>query len=213
MYDKGGRVLRTEAVAHNVKSLRCGKGADKWELLVERLQDMLLAFMNTLQAAHVAFLDDGALEAMAKPSRHGSRRLAGLDMNKSRIRSVADALLALCTRPDGFTARHLVQHLREEHTCHRGYGQRQAVYDLAKFTAKGLVSHERRSRYYQIRPAAVRALMAYLIIREQVLKPILAGVGRKRLGRPPKNMDPIDQHYLNLRSELFATLDKLGVAA
>ena len=213
MYDKGGRVLRTEAVAHNVKSLRCGKGADKWDLLVERLQDMLLAFMNTLQAAHLAFLDDGALEAMAKPSRRGDRRLAGLDMNKARIRSVANALLALSTRPDGFTAKHLVEHLRESHTCHQGYNQRHAVYDLAKFMAKGLMSHERRGRYYRIMPTAVRALMAYLIIREQVLKPILAGAGRKRLGRPPKNMDPIDQHYLNLRSELFDTLNKLGIAA
>jgi len=213
MYDKGGRVLRSEAVAHNVKSLRCGTGADKWGILLERMQRMLLEFMNTLQAAHAAFLDDGALEEMAQPSQRGDRRLAGLDMNKVRLRSVADALLALSTRPGGFTAAHLVQQIRERHKDRQEYGQRQALYDLAKFTAKGLVSHKPRMRCYQIVPTAVRALAAYLIIRERVLKPILAGAGCKRLGRPPKNIDPLDTHYLNLRSELFATLEKLGIAA
>jgi hypothetical protein len=93
-----------------------------------------------------------------------------------------------------------------------GYGHREAVYDLAKYAAKGLVSHKPRQRYYRIVPSAVRVLSAYLIIRERVLKPILAGASRRRLGRPHKNMDSIDQHYLNLRSELFVTLNKLGVA-
>jgi hypothetical protein len=206
------RILRCEAVAHNAKNLRCGTGADKWSMLLERMQQMLLEFMNTLQAAHVAFLDDGALEDMAQPSRRGNRRLAGLDMNKVRMRSVADALLALSSRPGGFTVKHLVEQVRERQD-QRGYGQRQAIYDLAKFTAKGLVSHQQRSRSYQIVPHSIRALAAYLIIREQVLKPILAGAGRKRLGRPPKNIHPLDQHYLNLRSELFETLEKLGIAA
>ena len=213
MYDKGGRVLRCEAVAHNAKNLRCGTGADKWSILLERMQQMLLEFMNTLQAAHVAFLDDGALEDMAQPSRRGNRRLAGLDMNKVRMRSMADALLALSTRPGGFTATHLVQQMQARHKDQGEYGQRQAVYDLAKFAAKGLISHKPRCRYYQIIPESVRALAAYLVIRERVLKPILAGVAKQHPGRPPKNIDPLDQHYLNLRSELFETLEKLGIAA
>jgi len=213
MYDKGGRVLRIEAVAHNVKSLRCGTGADKWDAILERMQQMLLEFMNSLQAAHVAFLDDGALENMAQPSQRGSRRLAGLDMNKVRLRSVAEALLALSTKPGGFTATHLVQQIQERHADWKEYGQRQAIYDLAKFIAKGLVSHESRKRSYLIVPLALRTLAAYLVIRERVLKPILAGVGCKHPGRPPKNIDPLDTHYLNLRSELSATLEKLGIAA
>jgi len=213
MYDKGGRVLRSEAVAHNAKNLRCGTGADKWSVLLERMQQMLLEFMNTLQAAHLAFLDDGALEDMAQPSRRGNRRLAGLDMNKARMRSVADALLALSSRPGGFTATHLVQQIRERDKVQRAYEQRQAVYDLAKFTAKGLVSHEPRCRYYRIVPTAVRTLAAYLVIRERVLKPILAGIGCKHQGRPLKNIDPLDQHYLNLRNELSETLETLGIAA
>jgi hypothetical protein len=213
MYDKSGRVLRCEAVAHNVKNLKCGTGADKWSILLERLQQMLHEFMNTLQAAHVAFLDDGALEDMAQPSRRGNRRLAGLDMNKARIRGVADAILALSSRPDGFTAEHLVEQMQARQGEQSDYGKRQAVYDLAKFIAKGLVSHTPRSRCYQIRPNSIRALAAYLIIRERVLKPILAGVGCKHQGRPLKNIDPLDQHYLNLRSELFETLETLGIAA
>ena len=134
-------------------------------------------------------------------------------MNKVRMRSVANALLALSTRPGGFTTTHLVQQIRERDKDQRAYGQRQAVYDLAKFTAKGLVSHKSRCRYYRIIPRSVRTLAAYLVIRERVLKPILAGVAKQRPGRPPKNITPLDQHYLNLRSELFETLEKLGIAA
>jgi hypothetical protein len=213
LYDKGGRVLRCEAVAHNAKNLRCGTGADKWSILLERLQQMLVEFMNTLQAAHLAFLDDGALEEMAQPARRGNRRLAGLDLNKVRTRSVAEALLALSSRPGGFTAEHLVEQMQTRRNNQSNYGRRQAVYDLAKFTAKELVSHTPRSRCYRISPKSIRALAAYLIIRERVLKPILAGVGCKHQGRPLKNIDPLDQHYLNLRSELFETLKTLGIAA
>jgi hypothetical protein len=213
IYDKGGRVLRIEVVAHNVKSLRCGTGMDKWDILLERMTQMLVNFLNTLQAAHVAFLDNETLDALPQPSLQGTRRLAGVDLNRPRIRLAAEALLAMATKPNGFTSSDMLEYMRQRQIPRLQYGQRHLVYDLAKFVAKRLVTHKPRSRYYHIEPKAMRTLSAYLIIREQVLKPVLAGVCHPKIGRPPKNVAPIDQHYMTLIQQLNATLIDLGIAA
>ena len=52
-----------------------------------------------------------------------------------------------------------------------------------------------------------------LILREKVIKPVLAGAARKHVGRPPKNIHPIDKHYENLQREMFRTFETLGLAA
>jgi hypothetical protein len=58
---------------------------------------MLERFLASLQAAHVAFLDAGQFERWAEPSQRGNRRLAGLDLNKARNRTVIAALSGLAT--------------------------------------------------------------------------------------------------------------------
>jgi hypothetical protein len=55
-------------------------------------------------------------------------------------------------------------------------------------------------------------MCAYLVLREKVIKPLLAGVTRPR-GRPPRHVHPIDQHYVRLREELHDTFKTLGLAA
>jgi hypothetical protein len=58
--DKGGHVLRIEVA--NVKDLRDGKILEKLPELLKRMRDMLVRFLGTVQAAHVAFPDEGAFE-------------------------------------------------------------------------------------------------------------------------------------------------------
>ena len=104
IYDKGGRVLRIEVVAHNVKDLRSGKILDKLPELLKRMREMLVRFLGTVQAAHVAFLDEGAFERWSKPTQRGTRRLAGIDLNKvphRRSRPAADETVLRCHRVVG----------------------------------------------------------------------------------------------------------------
>jgi hypothetical protein len=54
-------------------------------------------------------------------------------------------------------------------------------------------------------------MCVYLVLREKVIKPLLAGVSRP-LGQPPKVSAPLDQHYLKLREEMNRTFDTLGLA-
>ena len=59
----------------------------------------------------------------------------------------------------------------------------------------------------------IRTLAGLLTLREKVIKPVLVGAGRKRAGRPPKNIQPIDKHYENLQREMFSTFEMLGLVA
>ncbi|HNQ87187.1 MAG TPA: hypothetical protein PKM73_00980 [Verrucomicrobiota bacterium] len=58
----------------------------------------------------------------------------------------------------------------------------------------------------------MRTMCAFLVLREHVIKPLLAGVVARQ-GRPPKTIDPLDQHYVALRRELQRTFHTLGLAA
>jgi len=65
---------------------------------------------------------------------------------------------------------------------------------------------------YEAEPSGVRTLCAYLLLRDKLIKPVLAGVVR-RLGRPPKHSSPLDQHYIALREELHRTFKTIGLVA
>ena len=212
IYDKGGRVLRIEVVAHNVKDLRSGKILDKLPELLKRMREMLVRFLGTVQAAHLAFLDEGAFERWSKPTQRGTRRLAGVDLNKARNRHVMDAVVALSTRPSGFTLAQVAEAVQQRAApSTKAYTSRNAAYDLAKLSGKKLVHRVKGSRRYKADPSGVRAMCAYLVLRDKVIKPLLAGVVRPFV-RAPKVQAPIDQHYVRLREELNRTFETIGLA-
>src|SRR5437870_8309520 len=77
-----------------------------------------------------------------------------------------------------------------------------AAYDLRKLCGKNLVEHVDRTRRYRAYAPGIRTLAALLILCEKVIKPVIAGAGKPRPGRPPKTIHPLDQHYDNLQREL-----------
>jgi hypothetical protein len=93
------------------------------------------------------------------------------------------------------------------------YTARHAAYDLRKLRGKGLVARVGTTRAYQPTTPAIRTLVALLILREKIIKPVLAGAGKPTPGRPPKPVHPLDVHYENLQREMRHTLDMLGLAA
>jgi DNA-binding transcriptional ArsR family regulator len=214
LYDKGARVLRTEAIAHNVKGLRCGKSVEKLPIMLAALQRMVIDFLNVVQAAHHSYLPDGILDRLAEPTQRGQRRLAGVDLQNCRIRAVAEALLALAPAPGGFSLSQLAQSVRP--LLPKGqdnYAARHASYDLSKLRGKALVERVERSRRYRMSPYGVRILAGMLVLRERVIKPVLSGLGKPRLGRPPKQIHPIDLHYQALQQEMRRTFLTLGLTA
>ena len=61
------------------------------------------------------------------------------------------------------------------------------------------------------RPERLNALSQGLIA--ELIKPILAGTAKPRMGRKPKNWSPIDAHYETIRKDMQVLFDDLGLAA
>ena len=214
MYDKGDRVLRVEIIVHNIEELRCGKRLEKLPGMLERLQAMVVTFLGVVQAAHLSFVDGQQLDALAAPSVRGEKRTAGVDLQKPRMRAVAQAVIALGAKPEGFGAADLAERVRaQQGRTMAGYAARKAAYDLHKLRGKSLVERIGNTRRYRVRRPGIRTLAALLILREQVIKPVLAGVCRPKRGRPPKDLHPLDAHYQKLQCEMLATLQTLKLAA
>ena len=57
----------------------------------------------------------------------------------------------------------------------------------------------------------LRSAQNWKTVRDQVIKPLMAGIIRRQ-GRPPKVVHAVDQHYQNLREELYKTFETLGLA-
>ena len=212
IYDKGARVLRIEVIVHSVKELRCGKRVEKLPIVLAKLQRMVIDFLNVVHAAHLSALDPGALDALPQPTHRGAQRLAGVDIQKPRMRAVIEAVLNLAPTPDGFTTGDLAVRIGAL-LRHPTYTPRHAAYDLRKLRGKGLVERVGTTRRYQPTTPAIQTLVALLILREKVLKPVLAGAGNPKPGRPPKDPHPLDVHYENLQREMRQTLHTLGLAA
>jgi hypothetical protein len=210
-YTKGERVLRIEALAHNTEALRRGRDLAKFPDLVARLRQILERFLQALHSIDVCFVADETLEQLPRPAQLGHTRVGGIDLNKPRLRKVVEALVTLSCSPAGFTASRLAAKVSALGLAE--YGARRAAYDLKKFRAKQLVDKKPFSRRYEVSPQALRALTALLVLREKVIKPLLAAASDPQPRPRSDNLTPIDQHYQNLRLEMQDLFQELGLVA
>jgi len=214
VYTKGEHVLRCEAIAHNATALGCGRVLPRFPRLVARLRGMVERFLDTVWYLDHAFVADTVLEQLPEPAQVGHTRVGGIDLNKARIRVVVAAVLALAVVPTGFRVADLVAYIHSRAPAlASSYGPRQAAYDLKKLRAKGLLEKKDRTRRYHVQPAGLRTLAALLVLREHVIKPILAGATIPKMGRKPKTWTRVDAHYEALRQEMSALFADLGLAA
>jgi hypothetical protein len=209
-YTKGEHVLRFEAVVHNTKQLGCGRAIERFPQIVTRLKGMAERFCTTLDCVTTGFLPDGTLDELPLPSRIGSTRVGGIDLNKPRIRAALAAVLALSAAPDGFTVADLTAKVQAM-GGQTGYTIRQAAYDLRKLRGKDLIVKPGRSRRYQVPPQAARTIAGLLVLRDQVISPILAGVRSPRRGRKPAHWTAIDRDYETLRIGMQTLFLDLGI--
>jgi hypothetical protein len=72
---------------------------------------------------------------------------------------------------------------------------------------------EYAARRYQVPPNGARTIAALLTLRDQVLKPLLAGIGAPKRGRKPSTWTTLDRHYEQLRLDMQLVFQDLGIAA
>jgi len=101
IYTKGERVLRIEAIVHNTTELRCGRSLEKFPEIVVQAKNILERFMDALSCIDQCFIADRILEQLPAPAQVGRTKVGGIDLNKPRMRSVVEAVIALSPSPDG----------------------------------------------------------------------------------------------------------------
>jgi len=209
-YTKGEHVLRFEATVHNAKELRCRRSLDNFDQIIDRLAGIADRFATALDCADTGFLPDGILDELPLPARAGTGRIAGIDLNKPRIRAALAAALALAPAPGGFTVAEHAARVRQI-TGNEDYTTRQAAYDLRKLRGKQLIGKPGRTRRYHVPPQAARTIAALLALRDHVIAPILAGVRSPRMGRKPAIWTAIDRDYENLRIGMQTLFQHVGI--
>jgi hypothetical protein len=126
-----------------------GPPVPRFAQLATELQRMAIAFLNAVQAAHVSFLDDDqVLDDLPQPTQRAARRVAGIDLNKPRMRSVTEAVIALAADPNGFTLAELAACTRRLNP-QQSYTPRHAADDITKLRAKQIVARTDHTRAYR----------------------------------------------------------------
>ena len=212
MYTKGERVLRCEVIVHNVRKLKEGNSLMRWVPVVTHLNGVLERFLEVVQCADSATLDDGTYELLPEPSAVGAARVAGINLASARMAAVMESVVALSTQPGGFSSGDLAVKVQERLGVSAvDYQPRYAAYDLKKLRGKSLVCKIGNSRLYQSSAKGLRTLVALGMLREKVLKAVLRM--RNLQGPPPRSNNPIDHHYYNLRQEMRRLFKTLKIAA
>ena len=180
IYTKGERVLRAEAMVSDTRELRCGRDIGQFATAATKLKDILERFLEALSCVDQCLVSGDVLLDLAAPTKIGETRVSGIDINSSRMRKVARGLLALSVMPDGFTSSQVAKRIREQGGGgSASYGPRQASYDLPKLQANGFVARSRGSRRYRMIPEGLRKISALVLLRDQVLAPLLVSASTK----------------------------------
>ena len=211
LYTKGANVLRCEVIVHNTKALATSRSLPNFPPIVAQLKAILSRFLDHLYYIDQAFIADDTLDTLAEASYLGQTRLAGIDLNKPRMRAVLEALVSLALSPNGFTVSALAAKVRDILQV-TTYHARHAAYDLKKFRAKQWVRKMGLSRRYQASPHGLQTMAALLVLREKVIKPILAGAGKPKSGPKPKHQSPIDVLYQTIQVAMHNLFQALGLA-
>lgn len=211
LYTKGEHVLRIEVVVHNTKELRCGRALPKFTEIVSRLKGILNRFLNVLRCIDVACISETNLDEWPTSSQVGRTRVGGVDINKPRMRAVIEAVIALAPAPQGFSTSEVAGKVQA--AIHHPYTPRQAAYDLKKLRGKNVVCKIATSRRYETVPEGLQAMAALLVLRDKVVKPVLAGAGKPRRGPKPKHQSAIDAHYETIQVEMRHLFQAIGIAA
>jgi len=214
IYTKGERVLRIEAIAHNTEELDCGRSLEKFPEIVSRLKSILERFMTALSCVDQCFIADETLEQLPAPSQVGKTKVGGIDFNKPRMRWVAEAVLALSSSPDGFTASQLAHQVRTvSRQSESQYGARRAAYDLKKLRGKQIVCRIDKTRRYEPIPRGLRAMAALIVLRDRAIKPLLAAAQEVWPTHGAQNPTTLDTHFHTIRIAMREVFSQLGLAA
>jgi len=69
------------------------------------------------------------------------------------------------------------------------------------------------SRRYEPETAGLQAMTALVVLREKVIRPLLAASQRPETPSKPNHPTPVDHHYQQLQASMRGLFAALGIAA
>ena len=213
IYSKGERVLRIEAVAHNIREFNCGRLLDNFPEIVRRLKGMLERFMEALSCIDQCFIGDEMLERLPLPSRVG----------KSMVGGSISTSLACVTLPRPSSLFCLSRRLHRLRTGRSGSRARQSK-PLRLRSPPCSLRSEKTPRQTDrppdrldasLRAPSVRSAGDHclLVLRDKAIKPLLAAAQEITPTHGGQKPCAIDRHYQDLRLAMQAVFHELGIAA
>lgn len=178
LYDKTARLLRAEVTVNNAKALRLKRKLENLPLVFARMGEILGSFIDHVQALDRVFIGPSVAIQWARPHQLGSARIAGLNLNQARIRTVLQVLPRLSLAPEGFSTSDLVAAVHDE--GRPGYNRQQARYDLRKLRAAELIGCPPHRRKYLMAAPKAKQVAGYFVLQDQVLKPLLTAMARPK---------------------------------
>ena len=137
IYTNGERVLRIEAMAHNTRTLGDRRDLEEFPRILTDLKAVLEPFLDALACIGRCLIGGETLDTLPLPSQVGHTKVGGIDLNKPRMRWVAEAVLALAGLPRGFAASDLARQVqRLGGSAASAYTPRRAACDLKKLRGK-----------------------------------------------------------------------------
>lgn len=212
LYSKSSRVLRCEAIVHNTKALRGRRSLPALPHILAQLQSLLLRFLDQLHTLDAAFIADDTLDSLGERGQVGQAVTAGIDLNQARMRAVLAAVVQLAAAPADFSASdlaHKVQQLLGD--SQTSYLPRHAAYDLKKLRGKQWVTKVGNSRRYAVSTLGLKTISALIILRDKLIKPLLACMGNTPRPRSPKETQ-LDHLYREAHDSILALSLELGLA-
>jgi hypothetical protein len=81
------------------------------------------------------------------------------------------------------------------------------------FAASNCTRRSVRRTRYRPSPTGLRAMTALVVLRDKIIKPLLAGCCHRERGRKPRSVTALDAHYERLQTEMQGLFDHPGLAA
>ena len=210
LYDKGERTLRAEVVVHNTKALGCKRGVEFFEEIITKLQELIKSFLDNMEYAHAALIDDGAVDKLTTPSVKGKNRQAGIDLCNKRNIAVVQVIMALSIKPRGFSVAEVVAQMKELHN--KKYSIANARYDLRKMKSKKLIEKIKGKRNNKVTPVGLKTIASIICLWTDKLPSFLSLVNStEEITQQKKELTEMEKCMFNTKSEFEHLINIYGI--
>lgn len=212
-YEKGERLLRTEACLNDPNHLNVGRRLENLPTLEDKMRTTTDRYLDQQAELLDSTVDTGALATLAKPVQLNRRRVPGIKLNDDRVLRLLETLLYTGSLLGDWTTRDLLERLCKRHRIdEENYRLGQLRYDLSKLRAHGLVTRVTKRNRYRLTQRGVRLTAVLVKTRTRFLGPLVSMAVSKRTARS-HNPSQVEAALRKVDRALDSLSQSLGLRA